>query len=305
MGKEGATTKLLRPAGQGGIGHVAPNAAVVRYSFTSLSSSKGDGGVLATSPNRCTIPSAMPTPFTHLALAEEVLQSDGLSPTASSLLLRQRGPFLLGNTAPDVQTVSGQSRIESHFYTLPRTTDRPAHETLFAAHPALTRPTGLPPMRAAFVAGYITHLLLDELWLDDIFLRYFAEDWASRRQRAFIHNVLRTWVDRQDQQRLNGTVAAALHKANPQGWLPFVDDESLRAWRDWLIEQLGPDQNTQTTKVFAQRMGVSATEMETLLASTDEMEMQVFCRVPRVALQSFHDAGYARSIALINWYLDQ
>jgi hypothetical protein len=146
----------------------------------------------------------MPTPFMHLALAEEVLQGDELSRTANNLLHQQRGPFLLGNTAPDVQTVSGQARIESHFYTLPRTTDRPAHESLFTAHPALARPAELPPAQAAFVAGYITHLLLDELWLDDIFLRFFGEDWASRQQRAFIHNVLRTWADRQDRSATGG-----------------------------------------------------------------------------------------------------
>jgi hypothetical protein len=247
----------------------------------------------------------MPTPFMHLALAEEVLQGDELSRTANNLLHQQRGPFLLGNTAPDVQTVSGQARIESHFYTLPRTTDRPAHESLFTAHPALARPAELPPAQAAFVAGYITHLLLDELWLDDIFLRFFGEDWASRQQRAFIHNVLRTWADRQDRRRLNGTVSAALQEAEPQRWLPFVDDANLRAWRDWLIEQLLPGQKTHTTEVFAQRMGVSTTEMEALLSSPDAMKAQVFCRVGRTALQSFHDDGCAKSTELVNWYFDQ
>jgi hypothetical protein len=247
----------------------------------------------------------MPTPFMHLALAEEVLQGDELSRTASNLLHQQRGPFLLGNTAPDVQTVSGQARIESHFYTLPRTTDRPAHESLFATHPALAQPAELPPAQAAFVAGYIAHLLLDELWLDDIFLRFFSEDWASRRQRAFIHNVLRTWADRQDRQRLNGTVAAALYEAEPQRWLPFVDDDNLRAWRDWLIQQLSPGQDTHTTEVFAQRMGVSTTDIEALLSSPDMMAAQVFSRVDQAALRSFHDTGYARGIALINRYLNQ
>ena len=247
----------------------------------------------------------MPTPFMHLALAEEVLQGDELSRTASSLLHHQRGPFLLGNTAPDVQTVSGQARLESHFYTLPRTTGRPAHETLFATHPSLARPAELPPAQAAFLAGYITHLLLDELWLDDIFLRYFSEDWASRRQRAFIHNVLRTWADRRDRQRLNGTVAPALQEAEPQRWLPFVDDDNLRAWRDWLIEQLSPGRKTHTTEVFAQRMGVSTTEMESLLSSPDAMKVQVFCRVDQAALQSFHDDAYAKSTKLVNWYFDQ
>ena len=105
----------------------------------------------------------MPTPVMHLALAEEILGGDLLSPATRCLLARQRGPFLLGHTVPDVQTISGQGREETHFYTIPRSTDRPAYEALFAAYPVLAHAKSLPPAQAAFVAGYAAHLLLDEL----------------------------------------------------------------------------------------------------------------------------------------------
>ncbi len=249
----------------------------------------------------------------HLALAEEILRGDALPPAIRRLLIRQRSPFLLGHTAPDVQTVSGQTREETHFYTIPRIPllasplpgegSRPAYESLFAAHPVLARAEPLPPAQAAFIAGYIAHLLLDELWLDDIFRRYFLQDWGSLRERIFLHNVLRTWMDRQDQQRLNGSVAAALREAEPRGWLPFVSDQHLRAWRDWLVEQLGPGHSVRTAEVFAQRMSVSVTEVEAVLGSPQQMEERVFHHIPRAALRAFHDAGYARSVALISRYI--
>ena len=247
----------------------------------------------------------MPTPIMHLVLAEEILSSDDLSPVTRRLLAQHRGSFLLGNTAPDVQTLSGQHRDETHFYTLPRTSDRPAHETLFAIHPVLAHPERLPPARAAFITGYIAHLVLDELWLDDIFLRYFGgrQSWAPWPERSFIHNVLRTWMDRRDQQQLNGTVAMALQAAEPCDWLSFVKDRFLWAWRDWLVEQLGPGHTVQTAEVFARRMGVPVTEMEAVLSSPQQMEGRVFRRVPRTVLQSFCDTGYRRSVALINWYM--
>jgi hypothetical protein len=246
----------------------------------------------------------MPTPVMHLTLAEEILRGRDLKPAARRLLVRQRGPFLLGNTAPDVQTVSGQARDETHFYSIPRTTDRPAYETLFAAHPELARARRLPPARAAFVAGYIAHLVLDELWLDDIFLRYFGgqQDWGTWPERAFLHNVLRTWMDRRDLQRLNGTVAMALRTAQPRGWLPFVEDDHLKAWRDWLVEQLGPGRSVQTAEIFARRMGVPVAEVEAVLRSPQQMEARVFGRTSPAVLQSFHDTGYERSVTFINWY---
>ena len=257
----------------------------------------------------------------HLALAEEILRdnapcanapcadapcADALPSTIRRLLTQQRGPFLLGNTAPDVQTVSGQARDETHFYSIPRTTARPAYETLFATHPRLAHAELLAPAQAAFVAGYIAHLLLDELWLDDIFLRYFAsaeQTWGTRCERHFLHNVLRTWMDARDQQRLNGNLVAALQGTKPQKWLPFVTDGHLQTWRDWLVEQLVPGHDVQTAEVFARRMGVPVTEMEAVLKSPQQMEERVFCRIPRTALRSFHDTGYARSVALITQYL--
>jgi hypothetical protein len=167
----------------------------------------------------------------------------------------------------------------------------------------LARAETLPPPQAAFICGYIAHLLLDELWLDDIFRRYFLQDWAPWRKRAFLHNVLRTWMDRQDQRRLNGTVAAVLRETEPQGWLPFVNDEHLRAWRDWLVGQLVPGGSVQTAEVFAGRMGVSAGEVEAVLRSPQQMEERVFQRVPRAVLQSFHATGYERSVVVIDRYI--
>ncbi len=246
----------------------------------------------------------MPTPIQHLALAAEVLRGGDLPPAVSGWLNARRGPFLLGHTAPDVQTVSGQAREETHFYAIPRTSSQPAYEALFEAYPALARAETLPPAQAAFIAGYISHLLLDELWLDEIFFRYFArERWGTQRERALLHNVLRTWMDGQALQRLDGDIVQALREAEPRGWLPFVSDAHLRTWRDWLVEQLGPGREVQTAEVFAQRMGVPVAEIESILHSPQQMEERIFSHIPLAALQNFYRAGYTRSIESVNWYL--
>ena len=239
----------------------------------------------------------------HLALTEEILHGEEIPSATHRLLTEQRGPFLLGNTAPDVKTVSGQKREACHFYTIPRTSDRPAHETLFEAHPSLARAEVLSPPHAAFIAGYIAHLLLDELWLDEVFRRHFLRDWAPLRERLFLHNVLRTWADRQARQRLEDVVPAALRKAKPRRWLPFVKDEHLRTWRDWLIEQLSPGHPMRTAEVFAQRMGIAASELEAVARSPQQMEERVFRHFPQSALQSFHEKGYRHSVRLVGSYM--
>jgi len=240
----------------------------------------------------------------HLALGEAILDGNSLPQAVRHLLVQQRGSFLLGHTAPDVQAVSQQPREQTHFYSIPRTTRRPAYEALFAAHPRLCRASGLPPAQVAFVAGYIAHLLLDELWLEYIFERYFLQEWGPLHERLFLHNVLRTWMDRQDQRRLNGSLVAALRGAHPAGWLPFVSDKHLYRWRDWLIEQLMPGHQVQTAEVFARRMGVPVADVEAVLRSPQQMEARLFCHLPQTALQSFQNVGYERSVALIRRYVD-
>jgi hypothetical protein len=245
----------------------------------------------------------MPTPATHLALAEEMLRRNDLSIATRRLLTQERGPFLLGHTAPDVKTVSGQRREACHFYTVPRTSDRPAWDALFDAYPALARSDTFPGGQAAFVAGYIAHLVMDEVWLDDVFERYFLQDWGPLRERLFLHNVLRTWVDCRDQAKLDGNVAKDLRDAEPHDWLPFVRDRHLCLWRDWLVQQLTCGQRMQTAEVFARRMGIPAGEVEAVARSPQQMEERVFRHVPRSALVTFRETAYGRTITLVDSYI--
>jgi hypothetical protein len=239
----------------------------------------------------------------HLALAEEMLRRSDLSVAARRRLREQRGPFLLGHTAPDVRTVSGQKREACHFYTVPRTSDRPAYHLLFDEHPSLRSIDALSSPQIAFMAGYVAHLLLDELWLDDIFHRFLLQDWGTLGERLFLHNVLRTWMDDRAQEDLDDAVASTLREVELRGWLPFVDDEHLRVWRDWLVEQLAPDRRMETAAVLAERMDIPAEEIEAVAQSPEQMQKRIFRHFPRSALASFRQKGYECSIKLVDWYV--
>lgn len=247
----------------------------------------------------------MPTPATHLASAQAMLHQGTLRTAARELLSRHTGPFVLGHTAPDVTTISGQRREASHFYSIPRTSNRPAYQVLLDTHPALVDVTRLSPAQAAFVAGYIAHLLLDELWLVDVFQPCFLQEWGPPAERMFLHNVLRTWVDADDQARLNDPVSQALQQADPDNWVSFIEDGHLRLWRDWLVEQLAPDHKMETAEVLASRVGVPAEEMETVAQSPEEMENRVFCHFSRSALRRFREKGRRDSTELVNWYIER
>lgn len=241
----------------------------------------------------------------HLTVAQQILAEPGLDAEVRELLVGQAGPFYFGNTAPDVQVVSGQPREATHFSTLPPSDPRPSHEIMFAAHPELARPDALPQARAAFLAGYIAHLMLDELWMKNIFYPYFGRgaSWGQDlRERLVLHNVLRTHLDFEDLPRLGNGTGRALQRATPDRWLPFTEDHYLILWRDEIAGQLAPGAPVRTVEVFARRMGISPDEFEALLAPEVVAE-RIFRHIAPDQLAAFRQEGLERSIALIGAYL--
>ena len=207
----------------------------------------------------------MPTPFTHLAVAAELAASGALPPEVAGAW----PAFLLGNIAPDVQVLSGQPREATHFFPVPLNSAPPAEEVLFAQHPGLARLGALPPAQAVFVAGYLAHLVFDQLWVRMIFEPVFGPEqtWGEGfKERLYLHNVLRAHWDAQDLARLTPATAADLAAAAPREWLPFVADADLAGWRDLVAEQLAESGTSRTVEVFAARMRADPAAFAALLA---------------------------------------
>ncbi len=248
----------------------------------------------------------MPTPVQHLVLAQRLLEDDVLPEAIRQRLIAQRSAFLYGNTAPDVQTVSGQLREATHFFVIPWTKAPRPHKAMFELYPYLGFPRKRPADHAAFIAGYICHLWLDVLWVRDIYLDNFGPHahWgANLRERHVYHNILRTWCDLNDQPQLNGTIGSALSSVSPIDWLPFTADRYLIQWRDNLAEQLRPDGTIRTVEVFAARGGVPPEKFHQVLESPEEMEQLIFAHASRAKIEKFYRDGYEQMAELIVEYL--
>ncbi len=247
----------------------------------------------------------MPTPVQHLVLAQRLLADSTLPGSLRERLQEQRGAFLFGNTAPDVQTVSGQLREATHFFVIPWKQVPLPHRVLFELYPALGQARSLSPDHAAFLAGYICHLWLDVLWVRDIYLPGFGPDvqWGKNlREQHIYHNLLRAWCDRRDQQQLNGEVGSALAEARPNDWLPFTADRFLVQWRDVLTEQFQPGADIRTIEVFARRGGLSPREFQRVLDSPDELERHVFAHAAHEQIEMFYRQGYKQMAELVVEY---
>jgi hypothetical protein len=250
----------------------------------------------------------LPTPIEHLMVAQQMLSSL-FSPEAIISRLGKneavRGAFFFGHIAPDVQVISHQPRAVTHFFTLPLTSRRPAYEQMLATHPDLARPRALSADRAAFLAGYLSHLLLDECWVREVFQPIFGpqQTWGDWRERLLLHNVLRAWLDRRDRHCLQDGVGGLLRQAEPCGWLPFVTDADLCRWRDLVADQLSPGAEIRTVEIFAHRARIPPTEFLALLEPR-AMEERIFNRVPLIELDRLHERAVVHTGDLVGRYMN-
>jgi hypothetical protein len=247
----------------------------------------------------------MPTPFQHLVYAERLLQHSALPSQVRRLLRAARGPYLLGSTAGDVQVITSQPRVTTHFYHLADIGLRPAVTALLTAHPELASPFDLSPDHAAFLTGYLIHLVWDEIWARDVFIPLYRDGdaWQERRDYFLHHNALRVLLDREAYtavQSVDGLLSV-LSAVTPCHWLPFASDAALIAWRDWLVEQLADSATLQTATVFAQRMQVPVEQVEALVV---QMRSGAYMQVPdwAAAIRHYETLALEESVATVLRY---
>ncbi len=247
----------------------------------------------------------VPTPFYHIFIAENVLHRKGLPPAVQQLLEAYREAFLLGCTAPDLQTVSGQKRKETHFFTLPYKDGwLPPWDLFLIKYPQLRHAWLLAPDQAAFLAGYLCHLQADWSWVLEIFLPNFEYEskWGSYKERVYYHNVLRAYVDSQVSAQLSKDLRYVLSKAAPKKWLPFAVDNVLYAWRNVLVKQFLPGSTLKTVEVFAARQKIPPQAFYQLINSEKRMDEIIFSQLPRQRLTAFQEMLIDANLRLLKYW---
>src|SRR5690606_17820064 len=111
----------------------------------------------------------MPSLGSHLLRAYRVAERLGLPEIEAD-----RGAFLLGATAPDIRVITRRDREETHFFSLGDLSDQDSVVRMFRENPGLAMPSGLDAAPTAFEAGYLTHLVLDETFISEIYRPHFG-----------------------------------------------------------------------------------------------------------------------------------
>src|SRR5438093_9850256 len=139
----------------------------------------------------------MPSLGSHMARAREVAERLRLKEIDAD-----RGSFYFGATAPDVRVSTRLDRRVTHFYELDEYGQQDSVARMFAEHPLLARPAGLDAATTAFIAGYVTHLVLDESYIERIYRPRFGErsPIGDDPRRDVLDRALQYELDRRDRE---------------------------------------------------------------------------------------------------------
>lgn len=226
----------------------------------------------------------MPTPFTHLEIAQRLLADDAVPTDIRDLLWRERGAFLLGNIAADARVGSGAPRENTHFYRYERGISEHPWRLMVREDPALMAPVDCS--HRAFAAGYVAHLSVDETWSLAMVGPHFARrDWGNGLQsRFYMLHILLIFMDERDFPRIESWQARQLIRAVPDHWLSFLPDKDLGNWQALIHAQIKASGSSQTLTVLGERIGRTPDELREFLESPQQMQTRLWDNIPQSLL---------------------
>ncbi len=153
-----------------------------------------------------------------------------------------RGSYYLGCAAPDIRVITRRDRIVTHFFALDEFEPQDSVARMFEENPQLARPAGLDAATTAFLAGYLTHLVMDERFIEEVYRPHFgAHSELDKDPRAnVLDRALQYEMDRRDredrdameeiQSALAESAASEGAPEPPVAGIPFIEDEHLVQW---------------------------------------------------------------------------
>ncbi len=250
----------------------------------------------------------MPPITLHMILARrlaEALPEDSLSP--------ESGHYLLGATAPDIRILTRADRRTTHFFDLSVFDHQDSVGGFFEAQGHLADPSRLNEETRAFVAGYLTHLVLDEQYITGIYRRFFyPHDTMGGPLRANVMDrLLQFDLERaHGDAELRADLCAALACTIDTIDAGFVDGETLERWRqvacDIAARGMDWDRARGMIENHLRRSGVddSEGELSGFLDSLPELLGETIGHVTSAEVDAFIERSTDAAAAAVARYLE-
>lgn len=248
----------------------------------------------------------MPSLGSHLVVARRVARLLG-----RAVIDADRGAYYLGATAPDIRVITRRDRSETHFYDLDDFGPQDSVGRMARTHPELSRPADLPRPTPAFLAGYVTHLVMDERYIERIYRSEFGErsHRAGDPRRDVLDRALQYEMDRREREDTEAMeeIGAALAAEGGELHVPFLPATELARWRE-VVSEIAAQPPTyerfpRMLRLHLGRAGLDEAAIEQELARGPELAEEALACVTEERMRAFWEETTEACAGRIDDYL--
>ncbi len=222
-----------------------------------------------------------------------------------------RGAYYLGSTAPDIRVLLKVDRRHTHFFDLDDFGEQDSVARMFELHPQLGEAASLDPCTRAFIAGYVTHLLMDEHYIQTIYRRVFGERsalggdlWANVLDRALQYEMNRRELE--DEAAL-GEIREAIDATEAAIGVGFIESRLWPEWRDFTrgITHQRPDWERfpRVMQIHLRRAGFSDEEIDRVAQNPPQLVQEALDQVEERKLDRYLDEATELAVERLRDYL--
>ena len=248
----------------------------------------------------------MPNLPMHIYLAQQVAEELDWGFVQDHL-----GSCYLGSTAPDIRAMIKWDRERTHFAPLSVKEVGTGVRRMFQLHPELADHRQSPASRA-FVLGYISHLVADEVWITTMFRPNFDAENCITETEVEAHiwdRALQLDMDRKVLQDNDGlTEAVKVMPDSDDGVaVAFLEQAVLQEWRDWVARFLGWHFTWERLKRALNRMYRDDDEVQQVvdrfLQGLPHSLERVYQEVPRESIEAYQKRVLDETLTQVREYL--
>ena len=147
--------------------------------------------------------------------------------------------YLFGATAPDIRVITKQDRSVYHFVDLDFDRVGDGIKNMKILHPILNNLNSSDEHTRSFMAGYASHLILDETWITTMFRPFFADTslFGNKSQGLMWDRALQMYLDKSHWNTLDQNLPRiASCEINIE--VEFLKNEPIEDWRNWISKLL-------------------------------------------------------------------
>jgi len=249
----------------------------------------------------------MPPLTLHIEIAKGVAER-----LSNGLLDDERGNLYLGSTAPDIRVITSWERERTHFFDLGNFGEQSGVYSFLRAYPTLARRGSVSRPIAAFVAGYLSHLVMDEAWINSVYRPHFGS--ASPLGGGLKANVMDRALqfsldrDRRSDRDLIAHVVDAVARCDLGLEVGFIDSDTLQQWHRVVLEMMEQIPDWERFR-HAARRHVGATEssgedFDALVSSLPDLVDETIRYLTPDLIDSFMADALGRSVESVREYLE-